>query len=210
MTDWGEYPWQFLLVVQRQLKSHFNKTKYMAFIIKGGNQQHVFHRRTQLKQVKDFESTSSGSFLKDRFSIRQGKSLDCLQQTLPSVTSAVLNYPAFRACVKNILLYGSKTWTMKQYLQDQLDGIYTRLLMRVRNISRQDKTKAQIYGEIHPVSLTIAQRRARLAGHCYRAKDQVVYDIICSRLPCTKRAQHSDNIPTILNFETGDIPKVMI
>ena len=41
----------------------------------------------------------------------------------------------FRACVESIILYGSKTWTLKKDLQDRLDGTYTRLLMRVQNIS---------------------------------------------------------------------------
>ena len=43
----------------------------------------------------------------------------------------------FRASVESILLVGAETWTMKSDLQERLDGtyMYTRLLMRVRNIS---------------------------------------------------------------------------
>ena len=103
---------------------------------------------------------------------------------------------------------------MKKDLQDRLDGTYTRLLMRVQTISwREHKTKAQIYGDIPPISVTVAQRRARFAGHCYRAKDQVVSDIICWRLPCPNRGRrpfnYMDTIARSMNLDIEDIPKIM-
>ncbi len=83
---------------------------------------------------------------------------------------------------------------MKKQLKQRLDGTYTRLLMRVQNISwREHKTKAEIYGSIPPISTTVAQRRARFAGHCYRAKEQVVSDLICWRLPCPNRGRRPLN-----------------
>ena len=87
----------------------------------------------------------------------------------------------FRACVESVLLYGSETWTMKKELQDRLDGTYTRLLMRVQNISWTDhKTKNQIYGDgkIPPIFTVVAQCRLRFAGHCHRASDQIASDIL--------------------------------
>ena len=41
----------------------------------------------------------------------------------------------FKACVESILLYGSETWSMTKRLQENLDGPYTRLLIRVKNIT---------------------------------------------------------------------------
>ena len=100
----------------------------------------------------------------------------------------------FRACVESILLYGSETWTMKKALRAQLDGTYTRLLMRVQNISwREHKTKAEIYGDIPPISTIVARRRTRFAGHCFRAKDQLISDVICLRLPCPTRGRRPMN-----------------
>ena len=81
----------------------------------------------------------------------------------------------FKACVESILLYGAETWTMNKELRDRLDGTYTRLLMRVQNLSwRNHPTKAQIYGGIPSISVVVAQRRLRFAGHCHRAKDHTV------------------------------------
>ena len=55
---------------------------------------------------------------------------------------------------------------VKKDLQDRLDGIYTRLLMRAQNISwREHKTKTEIYDGIPQTSSILAQCRARFAGH---------------------------------------------
>ena len=51
-----------------------------------------------------------------------------------------------------ILLYGSETWTLTSK-QQRVDGTYTRLLMRVKNISWKRHTpKQQIYNNLTPVS----------------------------------------------------------
>ena len=63
------------------------------------------------------------------------------------------------------------------------------------NISHQNAswknhpTKVEINGELPPtcISKTMAQRRARFAGHCFRAKDQVISDLLLWRLPCPRR-----------------------
>ena len=70
---------------------------------------------------------------------------------------------------------------MKKALQDRVDGRYTRLLMRVQNISwREHKTKAEIYGDIPPISSIVACRRTFFVifGNCFRAKDQIISDVI--------------------------------
>ena len=55
----------------------------------------------------------------------------------------------FKATVEPILLYGSETWTLSKKLEKRLDGTYTRLLMRVQNISwKTHPTKAKIYKNI--------------------------------------------------------------
>lgn len=49
----------------------------------------------------------------------------------------------------------------------------------VKNISwKTHPTKKQIYGDLPPITTTVACQRAIFAGHCYRAKDQVISDIL--------------------------------
>ena len=94
----------------------------------------------------------------------------------------------FRACVESILLYGAETWTISKDLEKRLNGTFTRLLMRAQNLSwKNHPTKAKIYGELPPISRTVAQRRARIAGHCFRAKDQAISYLQLWTLPCPGR-----------------------
>ena len=68
----------------------------------------------------------------------------------------------FKAAVEPILLYGSETWTLSKKLEKRLDGTYTRLLMRVQNISwKSHPTKVYIYNTLPPVSSLVQSRRVR-------------------------------------------------
>ena len=63
----------------------------------------------------------------------------------------------FKAAVEPFLLYGSETWTLSKKLEKRLGGTYTRLLMRVQNISwKSHPTKVCIYNTLPPVLLVIA------------------------------------------------------
>ena len=99
---------------------------------------------------------------------------------------------------------------MKKAIQDRLDGTYTRLLMRVQNISwREHKTKAEIYGDIPPISSTVARRRACFAGHGSRAKDQIISDVISLKLPCSDRGSRPVNyIDCIARYTGHDISDI--
>ena len=103
---------------------------------------------------------------------------------------------------------------MKKELQDRLDGTYTRMLMRVKNISwRQHKTKAEIYEKLPPISSVVGQRKARLAGHCLRAKDEIVSDVLFLRLKCPNRGRRPLNFIDAILRETKvrleDLPTMM-
>ena len=88
----------------------------------------------------------------------------------------------FRACVER-----AEMRTTSKELEKRLDGTYTRLLMPSQNLSwKNHPTKTKIYGEFPPISKTVAQRRARFAGHCFRAKDQVIFNLLLLRLPCPR------------------------
>ena len=119
-----------------------------------------------LKEVSDFKYL--GSYVVDSrmdFNTRKAQAWSAcnrLHHVWQSNISNKTKISFFKACVESILLYGSETWTMKKELQDRLDGTYTRLLMRVKNISwHQHKTKAEIYEKLPPISSVVAQRKAK-------------------------------------------------
>ena len=87
----------------------------------------------------------------------------------------------FRAIVEAVLLYGFETWTVNQEMLDRLNGCYTRLLRIAHNIDWTAHARNSfLYGNgtIPPLAHTIAKRTLRFAGHTFRAKSQLVPDIM--------------------------------
>ena len=85
----------------------------------------------------------------------------------------------FRACVESILLYNAETWTVTKAMEKKIDGLYTKLLRRVLNFSWRDHvSNNNLYGDLPSLSSTIRQRRLRFAGHCSRATNQPVTDLL--------------------------------
>ena len=62
----------------------------------------------------------------------------------------------------------------------KVDGIYTHMLRKVKNISWRDRlSNAQLYGQIPKLSTIIKRRQLALAGHVARhraRKNSVVLD----------------------------------
>lgn len=195
------------------------KTEYMTVNEEADHAQILSNDGSQLNEVNDFKYL--GSYVADSmrdFMIRKGQAWDACNRLHPIWQSNIprsTKLAFFRACVESILLYGSETWTMKKALQDRLDGTYTRLLMRVQNISwREHKTKAEIYGDIPPISSVVACRRTRFAGHCFRAKDQIISDVISLRLPCPNRGRrplnYIDCIARDIGHDVADMQTLML
>ena len=85
----------------------------------------------------------------------------------------------FQAAVASILLYGCSTWTLTKRLEKKLDGNYTRMLRAILNKSwRQQPTRHQLYGHLPPITKTIQVRRTRLAGNCWRIRDELISDVL--------------------------------
>ena len=85
----------------------------------------------------------------------------------------------FQAIVVSVLLYGCTTWTLTKRIEKKLDGNYTRMFRAALNISwKQHPTKKQLYGNLLPISQFIRERRARFVGHCWRAKDELISDVL--------------------------------
>ena len=79
----------------------------------------------------------------------------------------------FRTVVEPVLLYGSETWTLNKSDIKGLDGVYTRMLRRVLNVSwKSHTTNTVLYGSTPKLTTTIKQRRLRFAGHVHRNDQQ--------------------------------------
>ena len=60
-------------------------------------------------------------------------------------------------------------------LEKQLDGTYTRLVIRVQNINwKQQFTLEQIYGNLPKASDVIGMRRNYFTDHCLHAKEEMI------------------------------------
>ena len=112
----------------------------------------------------------------------------------------------FRTAVEPVLLYGSETWALKVSDTKGLDGVYTRMLRKVYNISWKSHTpNAVLYGNIPPLSTTIKKRRLRFAGHIQRHDDQPAHKLLFWQ-PCYgKRYQGRPRktFPNVLYEDTG-------
>ena len=110
----------------------------------------------------------------------------------------------FRATIEPILLYGSETWTLPVRLQKRLDGCYTRLLMRAKNLSwKQHPTLNQIYEELIPASTLVRQRRTQFAGHCQRATNEIVSSLVLWKPHADGRRGRKLTFPDVISRDTG-------
>lgn len=172
-----------------------------------------------IKRVEDFKYL--GSYIaesKKDFNTRKGMAWSAcikLQKVWTSGISDRLKVKFFRACVEPVLLYGSETWTMNKQFQKRLDGCYTRLLMKAKNINwKQHPTLQYIYDDLPPVSAVLAQRRARFAGHCMRASEQVISTILPWRLQQANRGRRPltflDTVARDTGVQMGDLRTAML
>lgn len=160
------------------------KTEYMSNL-KTNDTDHSIKtlNNTSLKKVEDYKYLGSyiSSSQKD-FITRKGMAWSACNDMHNIWTSHLddkLKIKIFRATVEPILLYGSETWTLTSKQEKRLDGTYTRLLMRVKNLSwKQHPTKAQIYQDLQPVSALVKARRIRFAGHCLRSDNEIISSLI--------------------------------
>ena len=127
-----------------------------------------------------------------------------LQKVWSSGISEQLKVKFFRACVEPVLLYGSETWTINKQLEKRLNGCYTRLLMKAKNISwKKHPTLKQIYGNLPSIASVVASRRSRFAGHCMRASDQVISSILPWRLTQSGRGRRPLTFLDVVARDTG-------
>ena len=200
------------------LSLNASKTEYMTLNISDDSTVKS-KNGAPIKQVEDFKYL--GSFIADDrkdFNSRKGQAWSAcikLQKIWTSGISEALKTKFFRLCVEPVLLYGSETWTINKVFQKRLDGCYTRLLMKAKNLNwKKHPTLKQIYGNIPPISTTVATRRARFAGHCMRASNQVISTIMPWREQQAKRGRRPltflDTVARDTDMDLKDLRAVML
>ena len=110
----------------------------------------------------------------------------------------------FKSTVEPIFLYGCESWTMTKSLAKKVDGTYTRMLRRVKNVSwRAHMSNEQLYGPIPKLSATIKRRRLTLAGHVFRHKEPA--DSLISWAPeePRRRGRPNTTLIDVLKSDTG-------
>ena len=159
-----------------------------------------------------------GSYIADSrkdFNTRKGMAWTAcikLQKVWTSGISEDLKVKFFKACVEPVLLYGSETWTLNRQFEKRLNGCYTRLLMKVRNLHwKTHPNLGRIYGNLPPIASVLAQRRARFAG---RAVDQTISTILPWRLPQVARGRRPltflDTVARDVGLDVGDLKGAML
>ena len=87
--------------------------------------------------------------------------------------------------------------------------------MKAKNLSwKRHPTLQRIYGDLPPISTVLAKRRARFAGHCMRASDQVISTILPWKLQQVNRGRRPltflDTVARDADLGVGDIRTVML
>ena len=203
------------------LSMNVSKTKFMTININSVDTSinSIDGRPILIEHVQDFKYL--GSYIADSrkdFNTRKGMAWSACTKLLKVWTSGIsedLKVKFFRACVEPVLLYGSETWTLNRQLEKRLDGCYTRLLMKAKNLHwKTHPNLKRIYGDLPPISHTVSQWRARFAGHCMRASDQIKSTVLPWRLPQMGRGRRPltflDSVGRDTGVTLGDIRTAML
>ena len=161
-----------------------------------------------LNMVSDY--VYLGSFISSSekdFLTRKGKAwaaCNAMNKLWSSCLDRNFKLRIFKTAIEPILLYGSETWTLSKKLEKRLDGTYTRLLMRVQNISwKSHPTKAYIYNTLPPVSSLVQTRRVRFAGHCCRADQEVISDLLLWKPNSQNKRGRKLTYPDVISRDVG-------
>ena len=174
----------------------------------------ITHAGNPIKHVPDFKYLGSHIMNSEKdFHIRKAlawAACNKLDKIWKSNVPKQLKINLFRATVEPILMYGAETWTMNSRMHKRLDGCYTNLLRRIQNLSwKTHPTLQQIYGKIPKLTDRLAQRRARFAGHCFRAKEEVVSDLLLWKVSNSRKLTYPDVISRDTGIEKDELSTVM-
>ena len=161
----------------------FLSIRYVQFLAERCKKCILILDGTSLKLIDKFTYLGSGVSSTERdIDTRLTKAwtaIDKLSVIWKSDLTDKMKRSFFQAAVVSILLYGCTTWTPAKRLEKKLNGNYSRMLRAILNKSwRQHPTKHQLYGHLPPMTKTIQVRRARLTGHCWRSRDELISNVL--------------------------------
>ena len=127
---------------------------------------------TKLKKVDDFIYSGGYTNSSQEINTQIGKSwsaVNSLEKIWKSYITTETKVRIFKSTVESILLYGCESWVMTNAAGKKVDGTYTRMVRKVKNISWKNRlSNAQLYGQIPKLSTIIKRRGLALAGHVAR------------------------------------------
>eukprot|EP00111_Clytia_hemisphaerica_P010883 TCONS_00031851-protein len=139
------------------------KTKYMHInpTTNDGIQQSV--NGIALEKLDDFKYlgayTNSNHDIEIRFA-QAWSVLNSLEKIWKSEASLSIKVQLFKSTVESILLYSCESWSLTSTLTKKLDGAYTRMLRKVKNIqSNVHITNKVLYGKLHRLSSLMLSRK---------------------------------------------------
>lgn len=68
---------------------------------------------------------------------------------------------------------------------------------------------SQIYGELQPLSVILAKRRAQLAEYTFLAKDEIISDILLWKASTGRKFTFPDTISRDTGIKVEDLPAAM-
>ena len=147
--------------------------------------------------------TSSSRDINTRIGKAWG-AINSLEKVWNSHVSTETKVRIFKSSVESILLYGCESWVMTNVAEKIVDGTYTHMLRRVKNVSWRDRlTNAQLYGQIPKLSTTIKNRRLALAGHVARHNEPANNLLFWSPEEARRRGRPNITLKDVLEKDTG-------
>ena len=126
----------------------------------------------KIEKVDDFlylgGYTNSSREINTRI-VKSWNALNFLEKIWNSRITTETKVRIFKSTFESILLYGCESWVMYSVAVKKVDGTYTRMLRKLKNISWRDRlSNAQLYCQIPKLSTIIKRRRLALTGHVAR------------------------------------------
>ena len=68
---------------------------------------------------------------------------------------------------------------------------------------------SQVYGDLQPLSVALAKRRAQFAGHAFRAKGEIISDILLWKASTGRKLAFPDTISRDTGIKVENLPAAM-
>jgi hypothetical protein len=212
MADTIEDSQDFLNAVTKHaaqlgLMVNIPKTEYMVINGDGNDgQKHILVNDVAIKKVKDFKYLGAWIFSTEKdIEVRIGSSwgtvLSLKKIWKSSDVSEQTKIHLFRTLVEAVLLYGSETWTLTKGLEQRLNSNYTKMIRCILGIRYTEHVSNDALfnrTKLRPISEFIQFRQHRFAGHCMRAKDQPVSDILTWQAQRRRGFGNKKTLPQLL------------